>query len=168
MLAQSFELHQESEIGISEQIYLTNCSIIRHRGTFFCNLDELKLTLSDIYVTFKCSVKVVNLIILALASRTTFSSFRIIYPLRVHFVEDGSSLLFPHDEVGGVFQRDSLLKQQHKLLQQEESWISELPSCCQKTSGFCQPGQEVEASFLAAYKVIRELMSVFLKDFDVR
>lgn len=89
---------------------MTNCHVIRHRGTFLVILDELKLTPSNICVTFKCSVKAVNHIILALVSYiTTFSSFRIIYPLRVHFQENGSSLLFPHDEGGGVFHRDSLL-----------------------------------------------------------
>lgn len=41
----------------------------------------------------------------------------------------------------------------------EESWVSELPSCCQRTSGFSQPGQEMEASFLAAYEVIGEPIS---------
>lgn len=90
---------------------MTNCAFIRHRGTFFVILDELNLALCDICVTFKCSVKAVNQIIsVPISHITTSPSFRITYPHRVHYQEDGASLLFPHDEGGGVFHRDSLLE----------------------------------------------------------
>lgn len=78
---------------------------------FLVILDELNLALCDICATCKCSVKAVNQIISVPVSHiTTSPSFRITYPLRVHYQEDGASLLFPHNEGGGVFHRDSLLE----------------------------------------------------------
>lgn len=79
----------------------------------------------------------------------------------IYWYELNMLLLFPQYEVGGVFQRDLLLESRSSLDKKKEKrclgnpvfllhWYAgraKLLSCCQKTSGFCQSGQEEESSF---------------------